>query len=46
MMTECIQDSLDFGTVEGCRVVGAFDWQNSSAFQPAFDCRFVCCGVR
>ncbi|MDX2156079.1 MAG: hypothetical protein SFW09_06160, partial [Hyphomicrobiaceae bacterium] len=23
--TECIQDSLDFGTVEGRRVVGAFD---------------------
>jgi hypothetical protein len=25
MTTECIQDSLDFGTVEGRRVVGAFD---------------------
>jgi hypothetical protein len=25
MPTECIQDSLDFGTVEGRRVVGAFD---------------------
>jgi len=25
MTTECIQDSLDFGTVDGRRVVGAFD---------------------
>ena len=25
MPTECIQDSFDFGTVEGRRVVGAFD---------------------
>lgn len=25
MTTECIQDSLDFGTVEGRRVVGTFD---------------------
>lgn len=25
MPTECIQDSLDFGTVDGRRVVGAFD---------------------
>ena len=25
MTTECSQDSLDFGTVEGRRVVGAFD---------------------
>ena len=25
MPTECSQDSFDFGTVEGRRVVGAFD---------------------